>query len=82
MKREARHKIKSKIHSTHLVKTRHKIKHHHLKTKEHIKVNLPKTNAAGIKIISTYDFKSGNIPITIKIYTKKGEFVPIYEVSI
>ena len=36
----------------------------------------------GIKIISTYDFNSGNIPITIKIYMKKDEFVPIYDVSI
>ena len=36
----------------------------------------------GIKIISTYDFKSGDIPITVKIYTKKDEFVPIYDVSV
>ena len=35
-----------------------------------------------IKILGTYDFVSDNIPITIKIYKKKGEFVPIYDVSI
>ncbi|MBI2660194.1 CpaF family protein [Candidatus Woesearchaeota archaeon] len=35
-----------------------------------------------IKILSTYNFISDNIPITIKIYKKKGEFVPIYDVSI
>ena len=35
-----------------------------------------------IKVISTYNFKSGNIPIVIKVYSKKGEFVPIYDVSI
>ncbi len=35
-----------------------------------------------IKLIATYDFVSDLIPITIKIYKRKGEFVPIYEVSI
>ena len=35
-----------------------------------------------IKLIATYDFISDMIPITIKIYKKKGEFVPIYDVSI
>jgi archaeal flagellar protein FlaI len=34
------------------------------------------------RVISTYDFVSENIPINIKIYIKKGEFVPIYDVSI
>jgi len=64
-------------------KSRHKIeKHPYIKTKKHSQTSLPKTQTAGIKIISTYDFKSGDIPITIKIYTKKGEFVPIYDVSI
>ena len=32
--------------------------------------------------IDRYNFNSENIPITIRIYTEKGEFVPIYEVSI
>ena len=35
-----------------------------------------------VKLIATYDFISDMIPITIKIYKKKGEFVPIYDVSI
>ena len=35
-----------------------------------------------IKLLATYDFVSDNIPITIRIYKKKGEFVPIYDVSI
>ena len=35
-----------------------------------------------LKIIDTYNFDSRAIPITIKIYTKKGEFVPIYDVAI
>ncbi len=35
-----------------------------------------------IKILATYNFISDNIPITINIYKKKGEFVPIYDVSI
>ena len=35
-----------------------------------------------IKLLTTYNFISDNIPITIRIYKKKGEFVPIYEVSI
>jgi len=43
---------------------------------------MPKSETSGVNIISTYNFKSGNIPITIKIYTKKDEFVPIYDVSI
>ncbi|MEK6983379.1 MAG: ATPase, T2SS/T4P/T4SS family [Nanoarchaeota archaeon] len=34
------------------------------------------------KLVATYDFISDNIPITIKIYKLKGEFVPIYDVSI
>ncbi len=36
----------------------------------------------GTDVIATYNFISDNIPITIKIYKKKGEFVPIYDVSI
>ncbi len=57
-----------------------------LKNKE-IKPERPKAellpvSKEGIKLISTYDFVSDEIPITIKIYKKKGEFVPIYEVSI
>ncbi len=35
-----------------------------------------------VKIITTYDFVSDNIPITINIFKAKGEFVPIYEVLI
>src|SRR3989338_4554731 len=35
-----------------------------------------------IKALATYDFTSDNIPVTIRIYKKKGEFVPIYDVSI
>jgi len=34
------------------------------------------------KILATYNFVSDEIPITIRIYKKKGEFVPIYEVSL
>ncbi len=33
-------------------------------------------------LLATYNFVSDNIPIIINIYKKKGEFVPIYEVSI
>jgi archaeal flagellar protein FlaI len=32
--------------------------------------------------IDEYTFDSDNMPIIIKVYTKEGEFVPIYEVSI
>ena len=35
-----------------------------------------------LKLIATYNFVSDTIPITISIYKKKGEFVPIYDVSI
>ena len=34
------------------------------------------------KPLATYNFISDNIPITINIYKEKGEFVPIYDVSI
>lgn len=34
------------------------------------------------KIIDTYSFSSGEIPITINITKKSSEFIPIYEVSI
>ena len=34
------------------------------------------------KMLATYDFVSDEIPITIRVYKKKGEFVPIYEVSL
>ena len=39
-------------------------------------------NLGVAKSIATYNFISENIPITINIYKKKGEFVPIYDVSI
>jgi len=53
---------------------------HHLRTKKHS--HIIKTPATDTKIISTYNFDSGSIPISIKIYMKKGEFVPLYDVSI
>jgi len=34
------------------------------------------------KVIDTYEYKAKNIPIKVTIVRKKGEFVPIYEVSI
>ena len=82
MKAKVKHKTVNKKHSTISVKAKHKVKHPHIKTKKRTNISVPKTETAGIKVISTYDFKSGDVPITIKIYTKKGEFVPIYDVSI
>ncbi len=35
-----------------------------------------------MKDIDTYNFNSGQMPITIKVFQKDGEFVPTYEVSI
>ena len=35
-----------------------------------------------IRLILSYNFTSDDIPITIQIFRKKDEFVPIYEVSI
>ena len=50
--------------------------------KEKIKeIHLP-SKKEEIKPLATYNFTSDNIPITINIYKKKGEFVPIYDVSI
>ncbi len=43
---------------------------------------MPSAQMGGSKAISAYTFNSGDIPISIKVYTKEGEFVPIYDVSI
>ena len=53
-----------------------------LKKVEKLESELYTPSKEDMKIITTYDFISDNIPITIKIYKKKGEFVPIYDVSI
>ena len=42
--------------------------------------DLPKKE--DVKLLATYNFISDNIPITIRIYKQRGEFVPIYDVSI
>ncbi len=42
--------------------------------------SVPKKEIA--KLLATYDFISDGIPITIKIYKAKDEFVPVYDVSI
>ncbi|MFH1649013.1 MAG: type II/IV secretion system ATPase subunit [Candidatus Woesearchaeota archaeon] len=39
-------------------------------------------NAEIIKELDTYEFYAQDIPITIHVVRRKGEFVPIYEVSI
>ena len=51
------------------------------KLEETPKPNLP-AKREEIKLLGTYNFISDEIPITIRIYTAKGEFVPIYDVSI
>ncbi|MCH8328859.1 MAG: CpaF family protein [Nanoarchaeota archaeon] len=63
------------------MKERHKVRAKGRVVKKHHALSIPKTQT-GIKVISTYNFDSGDIPITIRIYMKKGEFVPIYDVSI
>ena len=55
--------------------------------KEEKKAEKPRTELQpikkdNIKPIATYNFVSDEIPITINIFRKKGEFVPLYEVSI
>ncbi|MBI3034851.1 type II/IV secretion system ATPase subunit [Candidatus Woesearchaeota archaeon] len=52
------------------------------KTKEEPKRGVLPAKKEDVKILATYNFVSDNIPITINIYKKKGEFVPIYDVSI
>lgn len=63
-----------------------KIKHHSktirkksIKKDKKVKFELKSGHS---KQLDTYNFDSGNIPIIIKIYMEKGEFVPIYEISI
>src|SRR3989338_3651128 len=55
--------------------------------KEEKKIETPRAELQlikkdNIKPIATYNFISDEIPITINIFRKKGEFVPLYEVSI
>ncbi|MBI2655544.1 type II/IV secretion system ATPase subunit [Candidatus Woesearchaeota archaeon] len=49
---------------------------------EKTKLSLLPLKKEDVKLITSYDFVSDQIPITINIYRKKGEFVPIYEVLI
>ncbi len=35
-----------------------------------------------VKELAKYEFESDNIPITVTIYTKEGEYIPIYDISI
>jgi flagellar protein FlaI len=35
-----------------------------------------------MKVIDDYEFSSENIPVSVKIISKEGEFVPIYEITI
>jgi len=65
-------------------------------TKKSAKITLKKKNAKKVplktlskkagkakeKVIETYSFKSGDVPITINIVRRPTEFVPIYEISI
>ena len=64
------------------IKHKISIKKHHSSTKKHHHTEIPQLSISDTKIISTYSFNSGNIPINIRIYMKEGEFVPIYEVEI
>ncbi|MBI2653439.1 type II/IV secretion system ATPase subunit [Candidatus Woesearchaeota archaeon] len=52
------------------------------KKEEKPKVTITEPKKEDIRLITTYNFTSDNIPITIKIYKRKGEFVPVYDVSI
>lgn len=52
------------------------------KVQEKPEAKPPIAKKEDIKGIATYNFISDSIPITINIYKKKGEFVPIYDVSI
>ena len=50
------------------------------------KIELQKTNSAEQvpqgRIFARYEFVSNSIPVVVTISTKKGEYVPIYDVSI
>ncbi|RJQ15912.1 CpaF family protein [Candidatus Woesearchaeota archaeon] len=47
-----------------------------------VEQDFDKVSSGEFKILDKYEFKSGSIPITIVIIKKKGEYVPVYEVSI
>ena len=52
------------------------------KKKDEKKIAVAAPKKEDVNLLLTYNFISDNIPITINIYKKKGEFVPIYDVSI
>jgi flagellar protein FlaI len=52
-----------------------------IEAKKDVKVSRP-VQAELRRVLETYNFSSDDIPITITIYTRHGEFVPIYDVSI
>ncbi|MBI2647140.1 type II/IV secretion system ATPase subunit, partial [Candidatus Woesearchaeota archaeon] len=52
------------------------------KEKLKAKQQYPQQKKDIISNLATYNFISDNIPITINIYKKRGEFVPVYDVSI
>lgn len=53
--------------------------HKESKPKKEIEVS---TGQEGVEILKTYEFSSKDIPITINILRKRGEFVPIYDLKI
>jgi len=75
--KELKQKIKKSKHRSHL-----KHKSIKAKSKKALKQKTKKPEQKEIKVIETYDFISDNIPIKVRISTREGEFVPIYEASI
>lgn len=52
------------------------------RTKANKKTAKNNSPSQGKNIIEQYEFNSDNMPVTVKIYTLPGEYVPIYEVSV
>ena len=44
--------------------------------------DIPVSSSSPGKVIDSYEYKAKNIPIKVTIVRRKGEFVPLYEVSI
>jgi flagellar protein FlaI len=53
-----------------------------VKSKKHKAAKEKKAAAPKIKIIDSYKFTSLNMPISVRVFRKQGEFVPTYELYI
>ncbi|MBD3249225.1 hypothetical protein GF336_04220 [Candidatus Woesearchaeota archaeon] len=62
-------------------KTKHSMKSKHVSKQGSKKKESGKTGS-NIKLLNSYNIRSGGIPVTVKIYSQEDEFVPLYTVQL